>query len=131
MRKTLLALILLGALLVPARPLRAMETVLYDGETPATDLNRANGGPYYETWWGGADANSLTDSADSPHLGKACMKWTCSAAWSGGAFMADPSWVGQNIETLQSVENLGAGRKRGREGRVGILRPQPGQTQGS
>jgi endoglucanase len=86
---------------------------LYDGETSATDLNKDNGGPSYSTWWGGQDANSLVDCTVSPHAGKVCARWTCQAAGSGGAFMADPSWVGLNIEPIQSVEFWARGEKGG------------------
>jgi len=93
--------------------LTAKALILYDGETPQTDLDRSNGGGYYEIWWGGQNANSLTDSTDDPYEGKKCMKWTCNVAWSGGAFMADPSWIGLNIENVTNIEFMIKGAKGG------------------
>ncbi len=101
------------AALLAAGPSRAGEMILYDGETPKTDLDRANGGPYYETWWGGTGANAMTDSGDSPRAGKKCLKWECTNAWSGGAFMADPNWMGLNIEPVTAVSLWARGGKGG------------------
>lgn len=111
--KRFLRILVLGATLLAGSGTSAAELVLYDGETPATDLDRANGGPYYETWWGGMGANSMTDSSESPRSGARCLKWECSKEWTGGAFMADPNWVGLNIEPVTAVSFWARGARGG------------------
>jgi len=106
-------LLILSFLLGTALPLSATDLVLYDGETATTDAMPGNGGGSFATWWGGENANSLDDCAVFPHSGKFCAKWKCDSAWSGGAFTADPSWVGLNIEPLRGVELWVRGEKGG------------------
>lgn len=100
-------------LLVTAVSIQAADLQIYDGETPKTDLDRSNGGSYYELWWDGAGDNSLTDSTTKPHSGKKCIKWECKKAWTGGALMVDPNWVGLNVEAIKGIEFWARGEKGG------------------
>lgn len=86
---------------------------LYDGESPASDLDRGNGGGYYEMWWAKAGDNSLVDSTENPYEGAKCAKWTCSADWTGGAIMFDPYWSGLNLEMATNLEFWIRGAKGG------------------
>jgi endoglucanase len=86
---------------------------LYDGETPKTDLNKDNGGPYYEVWWGGPTANSLSDSSTTPYEGKYCLKWECQVPYSGGAFYADPNWIGIKADNVTNIEFWARGKNGG------------------
>ncbi len=56
---------LIITIIVFAGTLYAEDFIIYDGESNPTDLDRSNGGSYYEKWWGGDNANSLTDSSET------------------------------------------------------------------
>ena len=93
--------------------LSAEDFMIYDGESGETDLDQPNGGGYYEKWWGGDNANSFTDSTESPHSGAKCARWSCTEAWSGGSLMVDPGWLGINIEPMIGIEFWARGEKGG------------------
>ena len=102
----------LFVLLIPAI-LGAEDLTLYDGEAPRTDLNRANGGTYYDNWWGGKDANLMIDWDKNPRSGKFCGRWECRVDYSGGSLIGEPSWLGLNIEPATNLEFWLRGEKGG------------------